>query len=581
MKQGSKVLMAFAIVVSVYASLASADVMQVMEPLPGGQDTHVNAVSSNNTLCGTSDASDGFRHAAISTQLGGTVDLGTNGFESECRWIDNDDTAYGTQDVPGDGTQGFVKTSGGTKILTGTLGGLYTYLYHGEGGLAVGESKVDDGDENPSNDFSHAVVYIPGSSPIDTDALGITCNEIADSGSPPAHLCDLGTLGGDNSSATVITGTLIGGSSQTTGNASRHPFAFDLSGGGMVDIAENTSSNGNVTHGHGGNLLLGYEANADNSQQIAFYRLNGTKVFLGTLGGDTSLPGGTDGTTITGNSKTIDNAFHTFSYDIETGVMTNVDLPYGESGGVGVEDDEIAGNGSGGSEMASIAELGTRSVGSPRGYRYKDGVLSELPTLGGDFSSAVGMSGRNIPGNTTTSLFNERGVVYIPNTCPATPQSCRGAGKSSLTIKNKPKNTKDSLMWKWINGESTSPTEFGTPTSGGSYTLCLYAGTASANIGEVNVPDDSGNWQVTGTGFKYGAGNPNGIKLKTILKASDSDKAKIIFKASGQNLPELPLGAIDVPITMQLIGSNTSACWGAVYSDGVTQDTTSLKVKSP
>src|SRR5262249_50974878 len=63
--------------------------------------------------------------------------------------------------------------------------------------------------------------------------------------------------------------------------------------------------------------------------------------------------------------------------------------------------------------------------------------------------------------------------------CPGAPRdSCRSSVKSLLVIKNKSKDKKDTLVWKWVNGAATSRDELADPTATASYTLCVYANDA-------------------------------------------------------------------------------------------------------
>ena len=170
--------------------------------------------------------------------------------------------------------------------------------------------------------------------------------------------------------------------------------------------------------------------------------------------------------------------------------------------------------------------------------------------------------------------FDTAGVDHISITvhyalCATAPAvGCRTSEKSILVVNDKgPSNTsKDKLVWKWIKGEATSTAEFSDPINTAAYSLCLYAGTTNALIGDATVPASSSRWNpISIKGFKYldktlsQAGTQ-----RIVLKASVQDKAKVIFKGKGSNLPEL-VPPFDLPVTVQLINSDTGICWEGAF----------------
>jgi hypothetical protein len=171
--------------------------------------------------------------------------------------------------------------------------------------------------------------------------------------------------------------------------------------------------------------------------------------------------------------------------------------------------------------------------------------------------------------------------------CPASPApGCRTAMKSSILLKDKPiLNDKDKLIWKWIKGQATSPSDFGAPTSSTDYALCLYAGAVPALIGAANIPAGAAGWSGDPSGFKYDdkTGSQSGI-IKGLLKSSTGPKAKEIFKGKGALLPDpLPIMPTDLPVIVQLVNSASAVCWESTFQSTAVKknDAETFKAKFP
>jgi len=159
---------------------------------------------------------------------------------------------------------------------------------------------------------------------------------------------------------------------------------------------------------------------------------------------------------------------------------------------------------------------------------------------------------------------------------------CKAAGKSLLLLKNNTTDdSKDKLVWKWLKGAATALGEFGDPTSTNNYNLCLYAGTSSASV---KIPAGA-SWQtagVTGYKFKDPSGTPDGAQ-KGLLKSGAAGKAKSLVKGKGANLPDSLVPMLPLPVTVQLISDENSACFEAVYILGNVKknDAKQFKAKAP
>lgn len=187
------------------------------------------------------------------------------------------------------------------------------------------------------------------------------------------------------------------------------------------------------------------------------------------------------------------------------------------------------------------------------------------------------------PGPEPCPLGCDEGTDQCVTTCPTFPQSCRTAEKSLLSFKIKSDATKNKLLWKWLKGTATSQTEFGDPTVGTEYALCIYAGSAALVATETVIPP-GGAWKTLGTkGFKYDdAGGAVHSINRVLLKGSTENKSKVLIKGKGGALPFV-LPPLTDPITVQLYNGSNGLCWSADYSLAQMQrnEVDQLKAKAP
>lgn len=167
--------------------------------------------------------------------------------------------------------------------------------------------------------------------------------------------------------------------------------------------------------------------------------------------------------------------------------------------------------------------------------------------------------------------------------CPQMPQTCRTAEKSTLMIRNKVRDRRDKLIWKWAKGSQTSQAELGDPTSTADYALCVYAGAASGLVGEAIIPADMSKWSaLSADGYIYedATAAEDGI-FKVVLEGSERNKSKVQVKGRGPELTDVPL-PVAAPVTVQLINGDNGLCWGTSYSAAqiVKNDNDQLKAKS-
>jgi hypothetical protein len=153
--------------------------------------------------------------------------------------------------------------------------------------------------------------------------------------------------------------------------------------------------------------------------------------------------------------------------------------------------------------------------------------------------------------------------------CPDTAVACRIAQKALLLIKDRTDNTQDKLIWKWVKGESTTPAEFGDPTTNANYALCFYDGPSMGLIGQSNVPFGVF-WSAAGSkGYKYKdiTGAADGIQ-QIRVKGSTTNKSKAMVKGAGAGLPDLtlPIPMGDLPLVVQLRDNHSGVCWEGSFA---------------
>ncbi len=162
--------------------------------------------------------------------------------------------------------------------------------------------------------------------------------------------------------------------------------------------------------------------------------------------------------------------------------------------------------------------------------------------------------------------------------CPSTPATgCLSPGRSVLRIKE-PSAQGRRVTWKWLRG-TTAIGDFGDPTTSADYALCLYDQTG--RLIDANVPAHPDKWRALNGKYRYRdvATTADGVK-KILLKESADDRAKVTILAKGAALPgtTLPLA---LPVTAQIVNSQTEVCWEATYTTAKRNDNTGFKAKLP
>jgi hypothetical protein len=151
-----------------------------------------------------------------------------------------------------------------------------------------------------------------------------------------------------------------------------------------------------------------------------------------------------------------------------------------------------------------------------------------------------------------------------PQTGCAVPVAPRA---STLVLKDLA-DERDLLTWTWRRGEATSKEDFGDPTAGATYDLCIFEETAGnpSLVLDAEIPSGS-EWDESSSGYEYNdpAAAAFGIRKISLRAGLIDGQSRIQLKAKGLALPmpSLPLDQ-DPTVTIQLVGENT--CWEARFS---------------
>lgn len=146
------------------------------------------------------------------------------------------------------------------------------------------------------------------------------------------------------------------------------------------------------------------------------------------------------------------------------------------------------------------------------------------------------------------------------------------SGRSTLELRDDPRDRKDVVNWKLTPGAPVSILDFGDPRSDTSFDLCVFEdfGFGRLLAGLEVPPDGTCNgkpcWTARRDGYRYSdrSGAIDGVRRVT-LEAGEARRAELAVKAKGENLALSSLPAL-LPVVVQLQGSNGS-CWEAEFFD--------------
>jgi cysteine-rich repeat protein len=159
---------------------------------------------------------------------------------------------------------------------------------------------------------------------------------------------------------------------------------------------------------------------------------------------------------------------------------------------------------------------------------------------------------------------------------PAT--GCAAASASLLLIKNGSDETRDKQLWKWIKGDALQQTDFGDPTAGAGYALCVYAGVAQTLIADAALAPGAG-WKPLGAkGYKFKGTSADGLTT-ALLKGGAAGKSKALAKGKGAALPDPTLPVTEYPVTVQLRRIGAPLCLQSVFSSADETKNTAAQLK--
>ena len=150
------------------------------------------------------------------------------------------------------------------------------------------------------------------------------------------------------------------------------------------------------------------------------------------------------------------------------------------------------------------------------------------------------------------------------------------AQKGLLWLRDSGDDARHRVRWKWLSGAATVTGEFGDPSNGDAYALCIYDG-ASSLVRALSIPAGGtcGTrpcWRQTSTGFRYRNRDltPDGVSSLR-LRAGGDGRARIVLQGMGGRLAVPDLGQLGSSVVVQLRKSSGGACWGALYSPPFTR----------
>jgi hypothetical protein len=176
--------------------------------------------------------------------------------------------------------------------------------------------------------------------------------------------------------------------------------------------------------------------------------------------------------------------------------------------------------------------------------------------------------------------------------CPATRRNdCTTgeAGKSSISISDQTGTAKDKLKFKMSKGGATDLLDFGNPVESDSFVLCIWdsnGGVDQLAYWSVLQPGGTCNgkpcWSATSKGFKHSDKYSEESNLtKAKLSAGEAGSTSVSVQGAGIGVrpADLPFSS-DPSVAVQLISSQSNACWGATFSTPKKNESDAYQAKS-
>jgi subtilisin family serine protease len=202
-------------------------------------------------------------------------------------------------------------------------------------------------------------------------------------------------------------------------------------------------------------------------------------------------------------------------------------------------------------------------------------ALKNAPRIVDERSFDLYPNGNDIPRLDCVDALEQ--VLGSQGLCPSTARSnCRkGAYPHVGSIylrKNTANAAKDSFKWYWLHGQQTNPSDFGSPTSNTSFSVCAYDQGGSRLVMNLFAPAggtcaSKPCWTPYGPGgfrYKDKLMSPSGISYLTVTPGSPG-YASVKVKGSGANL-RAPVPPLEPPLRMQLISHQNNLCFETTFS---------------
>jgi hypothetical protein len=168
--------------------------------------------------------------------------------------------------------------------------------------------------------------------------------------------------------------------------------------------------------------------------------------------------------------------------------------------------------------------------------------------------------------------------VGITSLCTPAPRvGCGTAASTSITIRDSSAASKRSVNWKWSRG-AVDLADLGDPRTTTEYALCAYDGNGVAIA--TGVRPSTSQWTSLGaSGFKLrgSSATPGGLRTAR-FKPGAGLGGRLSLKGDGARLPEYSL-PLALPVTVQLVASDTGACWESTHGSATKNTSTLFKAR--
>ncbi len=168
--------------------------------------------------------------------------------------------------------------------------------------------------------------------------------------------------------------------------------------------------------------------------------------------------------------------------------------------------------------------------------------------------------------------------AFVPVDCPASPSNtCIGPKWGGLLVRDYGNDARDRIVWQFVRGQDNDPADFGNPTAGDGYALCLYD---DGNLAmELQVAPSTTLWRPHAQGFNFDddEGSGDGVTSIRLRSGRGSEpRSRIVFQGKGSNLP------LPAPVSGTRLFNQTAAltvqlhqtsgdCFGSSYSPSETR----------